>query len=80
MRKDAAVCFHVLSKTQHTQSAKSTFQHFSKLDVCVLYEVLRTVQHQRIGNAVFLGVLRYIALEKAEINHMDFRIVLHGER
>ena len=50
-----------------------------EFQVCVLYKVLRTVQHQRIGNAVFLVVLRYIALEKAEVNHMDFRIVLHGK-
>ena len=45
----------------------------------VLYEVLRTVQHQRIGNAVFLGVLHYITLEEAKVDNMDFRIVLHGK-
>ena len=45
----------------------------------VLYEVLRTVQRQRIGNAVFLGVLHYITLEEAKVDNMDFRIVLHGK-
>lgn len=40
----------------------------------VLYEVLRTVQRQRIGNAVFLGVLHYITLEEAKVDNMDFRI------
>ena len=64
---------------RHTQSANSTFQHFSKFDVRILGEVLRTVQHQRIGNAVFLGVLYHITIEEAKVDHMDFRIVLHGE-
>jgi len=43
------------------------------------HEVLRTVQHQRIGDTVLFGVLRYIALEEAEVEDMNFRIVLHGK-
>ena len=68
-----------LPKMRHTQAATSAFQHFSKFDARVLGEVLRTVQHQRIGDTVLLGVLRYIALEEAEVEDMNFRIVLHGE-
>ena len=77
MQKDADVCFHVPPKARHTQSAKPTLQHFSKLEVRALYKILRTVQHQRIGNTVFLGVLHHITLEKAQIDHVAFRIVLH---
>ena len=68
-----------LPKMRHTQAATSTFQHFSKFDVRVLGEVLRTVQHQRIGNAIFLGVLYHITIEEAKVDNMDFRIVLHGK-
>ena len=64
---------------RHTQAANSTFQHFSKFDVRILGEVLRTVQHQRIGDTVLFGVFRHIALEKAQVENMDLRIVLHGE-
>ena len=39
MQKDADVCFHVPTKAKHTQSANSTFQHFSKLDVRVLDDI-----------------------------------------
>lgn len=51
----------------------------SEAQICILRKVLRTVQHQRIGNAVFLGVVHHIALEEAEVEDMNFRIVLHGE-
>ena len=51
----------------------------SEPQVCILHEILRTVQHQCIGNAVFLGVLHHIALEKTEVEDMNFRIVLHRE-
>ena len=40
-------------------------------------KILCAVEHQRIGNAVSLGVFHHIALKKAEVKHMDFRIVLH---
>ena len=79
MRKDADVCFHVPTKAKHTQSTKSEFQHFSKLDVRVLDEILCAVQHQRIGDTVLFGVLHHIAFEEAEVEDMNFRIVLHGE-
>ena len=43
------------------------------------HEVLRAVQHQCIGNTVLFRVFCHIALEKAQIDYMDFRIVLHGK-
>ena len=48
-------------------------------DARILYEILRAVEHQCVGDAVFLGVLRYIALEKAEVENVDLGVVLHGE-
>lgn len=43
----------------------------------VCYKVLRPVQHQRIGNAVILGVLHHSSLEKVQVEDVDLRIVLH---
>ena len=51
----------------------------SEAQICILHKVLHTVEHQRIGDTVLFGVLRYIALEEAEVEDMNFRIVLHGE-
>ncbi len=51
----------------------------SEPQVCIHHEILHAVQHQRIGDTVLFGVLRYIALEEAEVEDMNFRIVLHGE-
>lgn len=51
----------------------------SEAQICILHKVLHAVQHQRIGDTVLFGVLRYISLEEAEVEDMNFRIVLHGE-
>ena len=51
----------------------------SEAQICILHKILRTVQHQRIGDTVLFGVLRYIALEEAEVEDMNFLIVLRGE-
>ena len=51
----------------------------SEPQVCILHEILHAVQNQRVGDVVLFGVLRYIALEEAEVEDMNFRIVLHGE-
>ena len=40
----------------------------------VCYKVLRPIQHQCIGDAVFLGVLHHISFEKAQVEDMDLRI------
>lgn len=58
--------------------ALSKYSH-TLCDVRVLYEILCAVQHQRIGDTVLFCVFHHIAAEKAEVNHMNFRIVLHGE-
>ena len=51
----------------------------SEPQVCILHEILHVVQHQRVGDVVLFGVFRHIALEKAQVEDMDLRIVLHGE-
>ena len=51
----------------------------SEPQVCIHHEILHAVQHQRVGDVVLFGVFRHIALEEAEVNHMNLRIVLHGE-
>ena len=51
----------------------------SEPQVCILHEILHAVQHQRVGDVVLFGVFRHIALEKAQVENMDLRIVLHGE-
>ena len=51
----------------------------SEPQVCILHEILHAVQHQRVGDVVLFGVFRHIALEEAEVEDMNFRIVLHGE-
>ena len=51
----------------------------SEPQVCILHEILHAVQYQRVGDDVLFGVFRHIALEKTEVEDMNFRIVLHGE-
>lgn len=51
----------------------------SEAQICILHKVLHAVEHQRIGDTVFSGVLRHIPLEKAQVEDVDFRVVLHGE-
>ena len=51
----------------------------SEAQICILRKVLHAVEHQRVGDAVFSGVLRHIPLEKAQVEDVDLRIVLHGE-
>ena len=51
----------------------------SEPQVCILHEILHAVQHQRVGDVVLFGVFRHIALEEAQVEDMDLRIVLHGK-
>ena len=60
-------------------SGPPALPRFSEPQVRVFHEVLRAVEHQGVGDAVFLGVLHHIALEKPQIEDVDLRIVLHRE-
>ena len=60
-----------------TASASPLYRRYGGAEHGVGDKILCAVEHQRIGNAVFLGVFRHIALKKAKVKHMDFRIVLH---
>lgn len=51
----------------------------SEAQICILHKVLHAVEHQRVGDAVFSGVLRHIPLEKAQVEDVDLGVVLHGE-
>ena len=51
----------------------------SEFQVCVLDKVLDPIQYQCIGDAVLFGVFQHMTLEKAEVDDMDFCIVLHRE-
>ena len=52
---------------------------WSEPQVRILHEILRAIQHQRVGDAVLSGVLRHIALEKAQVEDVNLRVILHGK-